>query len=190
MNRLSILKTMLPPMIPLLVFILADEIWGTEVGIVVALATGIAEYAYVFIKEHRSDRFILADTALLVVLGGISILLENAVFFKLKPAFIEIIFCVIIGISVFSDKNILLQMSKRYMKGMEINEKGVEKMRRTFKDMFWIFSAHTLLVIYSAFFMSERAWAFISTALFYIVFGVYIAFDIIRVKRQKSKISS
>ncbi|HPS29542.1 MAG TPA: septation protein IspZ [bacterium] len=187
MNRYAILKTMLPPMIPLLVFILADEIWGTKVGIIVALVSGIIEYIYVLIKEKRSDRFILADTLLLVVLGGVSILLENAVFFKLKPALIEAIFCVILGISVFSDKNILLQMTKRYMKGMELNEKGVEKMRRTFRNLFWIFSAHTLLVIYSAFFMSERAWAFISTALFYIIFGIYFVFEILLMKYTAKK---
>ncbi|HNW81712.1 MAG TPA: septation protein IspZ [bacterium] len=187
MNRYAILKTMLPPMIPLLVFILADEIWGTKVGIIVALVSGIIEYIYVLIKEKRSDRFILADTLLLVVLGGVSILLENAVFFKLKPALIEAIFCVILGISVFSDKNILLQMTKRYMKGMELNEKGVEKMRRTFRNLFWIFSFHTLLVIYSAFFMSERAWAFISTALFYIIFGIYFVFEILLMKYTAKK---
>lgn len=187
MNRFAIFKTMLPPMLPLLVFILADEIWGTKVGIIVALVCGIVEYIYVLIKERRSDRFILADTVLLVVLGGVSILFENAVFFKLKPALIEMIFCVILGISVFSDKNIILQMTKRYMKGMELNEKGVEKMRLTFRNMFWIFSAHTLLVIYSAFFMSERAWAFISTALFYIIFGIYFVFEILLMKYTAKK---
>lgn len=182
MNRYAVLKTMLPPMIPLLVFIMADEIWGTKVGIIVALVCGIAEYMYIFIKESRSDRFVLADTALLVVLGGISIFLENAVFFKLKPALIEAIFCVILGISVFSDKNLILQMTGRYMKGIEIHEKAVERMRVMLRDLFWIFTLHTFLIVYSAFFMSERAWAFISTALFYIIFGIYFVLDIIKLK--------
>ena len=186
MNRFAILKTMLPSLLPLLVFILADEIWGSEVGIVVALVVGVAEFIFIWIRENRADKFVLADTALLVILGGVSLLLENAVFFKLKPALIGVIFCIILGFSAFSKKNILLMMSKRYMKGVEINESAVEKMRKSTRNMFWIFSFHTALVTYSAFFMSERAWAFISTALFYILFGVYFAFEIIRGKIENS----
>lgn len=186
MNRFTILKTMLPSLLPLLVFILADEIWGTKVGIVVALIFGIAEFIYIRIRENRSDKFVLADTALLVALGGVSLLLENAIFFKLKPAFIGIIFCVILGFSAFSKRNILLMMSKRYMKGVEIDEYVVEKMRISTRNMFWIFSFHTALVAYSAFFLSERAWAFISTGLFYIIFGVYFAFEIIQGKMKKN----
>ena len=186
MNRFTILKTMLPSLLPLLVFILADEIWGSEVGIVVALVFGVAEFIFIWVREHRADKFVLADTALLVVLGGVSLLLENAVFFKLKPAFIGVIFCIILGFSAFSKNNILLMMSKRYMKGMEIDERAVEKMRISTRNMFWIFSFHTVLVTYSAFFMSERAWAFISTGLFYILFGVYFAFEIIRGKIKKN----
>jgi len=186
MNRFAILKTMLPSLLPLLVFILADEIWGSEVGIVVALVVGVAEFIFIWIRENRADKFVLADTALLVILGGVSLLLENAVFFKLKPALIGVIFCIILGFSAFSKKNILLMMSKRYMKGVEINESAVEKMRKSTRNMFWIFSFHTALVTYSAFFMSERAWAFISTALFYILFGVYFAVEIVRGKLKNS----
>ena len=184
MNRFAILKTMLPSLLPLLVFILADEIWGTTIGIIVALVFGAAEFVYIYIRENRADRFVLGDTALLVALGGVSLLLENAIFFKLKPAFIGAIFCIILGVSVFSKKNILLQMSKRYMKGVELTEHAVAKMTATFKNLFWIFSFHTLLVTYSAFFMSERAWAFISTVLFYILFGLYFLFDFVRNRRS------
>jgi intracellular septation protein A len=176
---------MLPSLLPLLVFILADEIWGSEIGIVVALVFGVAEFIFIWVREQRADKFVLADTALLVVLGGVSLLLENAVFFKLKPAFIGVIFCVILGFSAFSKNNIMLMMSKRYMKGVEIDERAAEKMRKSTRNMFWIFSFHTALVAYSAFFLSERAWAFISTALFYIIFGVYFVFEIVRGKARK-----
>ena len=41
MNRLELIKRMLPGLLPILIFILADEIWGTTVGIYVAVAVGI-----------------------------------------------------------------------------------------------------------------------------------------------------
>lgn len=179
MNRFSFLKTLLPALIPLIVFIIADEIWGTKIGILVALAVGSGEFIFIYIREKRMDRFVLIDTFMLMALGGISILLDNAIFFKLKPAFIQTLFCVILGISVFSRKNLILLMSQRYMKGIQLNEVALRRMSITFRNMFWIFSAHTMLIVYSAFYLPEKAWAFISTALFYIIFGIYYLSEIL-----------
>jgi len=188
LNRSDLLKKLLPGFIPLFVFIAADEIWGTKVGLIVAVAVGIAELCYTLIKERRFDTFILLDTALLVVLGGISLLLENEIFFKIKPAIIEAILCVILAVSSFTRIDIVGGMSKRYMKGIEMNEAVLKKFRETLKVMFCIFSAHTLLVVYSAFFMSKEAWAFISGGLFYILFGIYFLFEFIQQKRKNKQV--
>lgn len=179
MNRFALLKTLLPGLLPLIVFILADEIWGTRIGLVVALVFGVLEFFYTLIREHRADRFILADTLLLIVMGGISLLLDNAIFFKLKPAIIEAIFCVILGISVFSGKNLMLMMTRRYLKGVQFPQAALDRMRVSIRNMFWIFLVHTALVAYAAFCMTEESWAFISTALFYIVFGVYFLLELL-----------
>ncbi|MCF8362132.1 MAG: hypothetical protein K9G70_05865 [Prolixibacteraceae bacterium] len=46
MKRSDLLKKLLPGFIPLFVFIAADEIWGTKIGLVIALAVGMAELVY------------------------------------------------------------------------------------------------------------------------------------------------
>ncbi|MFA9392006.1 MAG: septation protein IspZ [Prolixibacteraceae bacterium] len=184
MKRSDLIKKLLPGFIPLFVFIAADEIWGTKVGLIVALVVGLLELMYTYIKEKRFDRFILMDTALLMALGGVSILLDNDIFFKLKPAIIEVIMCVILALSAFTRIDIVGGMSQRYLKGIEMNEAVQQQFKRTLKMMFWIFSGHTLLVVYSAFFMSKEAWAFISGGLFYILFGVYFAYEYLQQKRK------
>lgn len=85
MSRIELLKKLLPGFIPLFVFIAADEIWGTKAGLIVAVAVGIAEMVWVAAREKRLDTFILFDTLLLVVLGAVSILLENDLFFSIPP---------------------------------------------------------------------------------------------------------
>jgi isopentenyldiphosphate isomerase/intracellular septation protein A len=187
MKRSDLLKKLLPGFIPLFVFIAADEIWGTKVGLIVALAVGSAELIYTYIKEKRFDKFVLLDTALLVALGGVSLLLHNDIFFKIKPAVVEAILCVILAISAFTRIDIVGGMSQRYMKGIEINDQVQRKFKQTIKAMFWIFSAHTLLVVYSAFFMSKEAWAFISGGLFYIIFGVYFVYELVHQRRKSMK---
>jgi isopentenyldiphosphate isomerase/intracellular septation protein A len=187
-NRTDLIKKLLPGFIPLFVFIIADEIWGTRIGLAVALAIGILELAYTFIKEKRFDKFILLDTGLLVVLGGISILLDNDIFFKIKPAIIEAILCVILALSAFTRIDIVGGMTQRYMKGIEMNDAVMKKFKQTLSTMFWIFTVHTLLVVYSSFYMSKEAWAFISGGLFYILFGIYFLYEFLQAKRKRKAI--
>lgn len=188
MDRRKILLQLLPGFIPLFAFILADEIWGTKVGLIVAIATGIVELAWYWFKDRKFDKFILLDTSLIVGLGLVSILLENEVFFKIKPALIGVLMCAILGISVFTPSNILLNMSKRYMKGISFNDKQYLQFKNNMQAMFWLFSAYTALVFYSVWFMSDAAWAFISGGLFYILFGAYFLYEFVRNKLAQRKL--
>jgi isopentenyldiphosphate isomerase/intracellular septation protein A len=173
--NLSFFKKLIPGLIPLLIFIIAEEIWGTRVGLYVALATGIGELGFYWIKDKKIDSFIILDTLLLLVLGGVSIALENDIFFKIKPALIELILLAIIGFSLWGPKNIIMAMSQRYMGEMVLDEGQERMMRINMMVMFWITALHIILVLYSAEYMSKEAWAFISGGLYYILFGIWFA---------------
>lgn len=184
MRRIDLIKKLLPGFIPLFIFIAADEIWGTKVGLMVALAVGLLEMLMIYFREKRFDRFVLIDTALLVVMGGISLILENDIFFKLKPFIIEAILCVILGLSAFSKIDLVGGMTQRYMKGIEMSDQVRDQFKRMLRSLFLIFSVHTLLVLYSAIFMSKEAWAFISGGLFYLIFAVYFVYEMVMQKRK------
>ena len=185
MSRTELLKKLLPGFIPLFVFIAADEIWGTKIGLFIAIAVGILEMVWVRLKEKRFDKFILFDTLLLVVLGAVSIILDNDIFFKLKPGLIELILVAVLAVSAFSQVNIIGLMGQRFLKDTQFNEAQMAQMRKSMKYLFYIFAAHTLLVFYATFFMSKEAWAFISGGLFYILFGVYFLVELFRQKRKQ-----
>ncbi|HNX23655.1 MAG TPA: septation protein IspZ [Spirochaetota bacterium] len=194
MPLMMMLKQMLPGLLPLFIFMVADEIWGTRTGLCVAVIFGVAELIITRIKDGKYDRFIIFDTAFLVILGLISILLENDIFFKLKPALMELILCAIIAVSAFSPSNLVLAMSQRYMKNMKVtlNEAGIKAMKRMLKIILLILSLHTILTVYSAFYMSNEAWLFISGGLFYIIFAVMFTGQILyyKIKLWRAKQSS
>lgn len=177
MNLKQLFIKLLPGLLPLFVFIAADEIWGTKIGLLVAIGVGIAELVIIWVKEKRFDKFVLFDTALIVGLGLVSILLDNDVFFKLKPAIIGVLVCLLLGVSVFTPQNFVFAMSKRYFKGVEFTDDQYNQLMRSLRIMFFIFVFHTALVFYSVWFMSKEAWAFISGGLFYILIGVYFAVE-------------
>ena len=185
MNKMDLLKALAPGFLPLIIFILADSIWGTRIGLIVAVVVGILELVLSYIKEKTLDKFILLDLGLIVLLGVISIIFENDIFFKLKPALIELLFCVILGISVFSPINIMMMISRRYMKNISLSETQQKQFTRNLRALFYIFIFHTLLIIYSAFFMSKGVWAFVSGGLFYILFAVYFVYEFFRARRKQ-----
>ena len=187
MKKIDILKSLLPGLLPLIVFIVADSLWGTKIGLIIAVSIGILEITYSWVREKFIDKFVLLDIGLIIILGIVSIILDNPIFFKLKPALIELIFCAVIAISVFSPVNVMLLMTKRYMKNIDIDENAIKEMNRNLKVILIIFIIHTGLIIYSAFMMSKEAWAFISGGLFYIIFGIYFVVELGRKKITSKK---
>jgi len=185
MSRIELLKKLLPGFIPLFVFIAIDEIWGTRAGLIAALAIGVAEMVWIWIQEKRFDKFVLFDTGLLLVLGSVSLLLDNDIFFKLKPGLVELILCAVLAVSAFSKLNIIGLMTQRYMKDMELNEQQMVQFRKTMQLMFFVFLVHTVLVFYAAFYMSDGAWAFISGGLFYILFAVVFGYEFVKQKLNR-----
>jgi isopentenyldiphosphate isomerase/intracellular septation protein A len=183
----SLLKKMLPGLIPLFIFILADEIWGTTTGLYVALGFGVAELLFYLIRDKIIDKFILLDTGLLLVLGVISIALENDLFFKIKPALIECILLFVIGFSLWGPKNLIMTMTQRYMGDIHFDPEQEKAMRINMSAMFWITAVHILLVLFSAAYMSKEAWLFISGGLYYIFFAIYFIYIFIigRLKNRR-----
>ena len=187
MSKSELLKKLLPGFIPLFVFMAIDEIWGTRAGLAAALVIGVGEMGWIWFQEMRFDRFVLLDTGLLVVLGSVSIVLDNDIFFKLKPGLVELILCVVLAVSAFSKLNIVGLMTQRYMKDMELNDQQMAQFRKTMKLMFVVFFVHTILVFYSAFYLSNEAWAFISGGLFYILFALVFVVEFIKQKMKFRK---
>lgn len=171
--NLSFLKKLLPGLLPLFIFILADEIWGTDVGLYVALGFGSGEFLFYWVRDKKIDRFILVDTILLIVFGIVSIVLENDLFFKIKPALIECILLIIIAFSLWGPRNLIMTLSQRYLGKMQLNADMEKAMRLNMIAIFWMTLVHITLVLYSARYMSKEAWVFISGGLYYIFFVVY-----------------
>lgn len=174
MNQLGLLKKMLPGLLPIIIFIIADEIWGTQIGLIVAVILGVLQLIYFAIKDKKLEKFVLMDTLLIVGMGGVSIILHNDIFFKLKPAIIELILAAVLAYSLFSKNNLMLNMSKRYIKDLQTNEAQEAMMKKSIRNMLIILIIHLIILIYSSFWMSTEAWAFVSTGLFYIMlFGYF-----------------
>jgi isopentenyldiphosphate isomerase/intracellular septation protein A len=184
-DRKTLLKNFSIGFLPLLIFIVADELFGLTVGLAVAVGFGILELCLSYLRSKRIDKFVLFDTGLIIVLGFISLILQNDIFFKIKPGLIGIILVLLLGITSFSQNPILIKMSGRYMQGMQLSAEQLGVMQKMMRRLFFLFSFHTILVFYSAFYMSKEAWAFISGGLFYLLIGGMAGFEFLQALFQR-----
>jgi len=187
MIKSTLLRDLIPGLLPLLVFIIADEIWGTIIALYIAIGFSFAELLITFIRSGRFEKFILFDVGILILLGLVSVALDNEVFFKLKPVVIEAILLIIIGFSGYGRKNYMLEMSGRYFKHVKLHPSAFVKLNKNLRVLFWIILAHALLALFSVFFMSTRAWGFISGVLLYILILLYFSFEILNTYLQNRR---
>jgi isopentenyldiphosphate isomerase len=120
-------------------------------------------------------------------LGGIAVLLKDDIFFKLKPALINLIFSALLGYSAYGKHNLLLSYSKRFAGDISLTAEAETKMQHMVKLLFWIMLAYTGLIIYSAFMMSKEAWAFISGGLLYVIFAIFFLIQFLTNKRKSTQ---
>lgn len=183
-NRLSLLKQLIPGLLPLIVFIAVDEIWGTKEGLIVAMVIGAAELIYGFAKGQKPDKFILLDLGLIMGMGGVSLLLDNDFFFKLKPVIIGFIMAIMMGVAAYLPGNILLDMSKRYMKGIEIDPWQQWEFKKSLKVLFWLILTHTVVTLFISLYGSTRIWGLWSGPGFFVLFGIFMGIEFLRKKQQ------
>ncbi|MBR8537715.1 NUDIX domain-containing protein [Carboxylicivirga sediminis] len=188
MNKAQLLKQLLPGFLPIIVFIIVDEIWGTIYGLIVAIIIGISELLIEYTKSKKLERFILVDVGLIIALGLVSILLDNELFFMLKPGIISLIMTGLVGFSVFTKQNLMLQMSQRYMKKVTINPYQVWLMQQSMKRIFWLLLVYSLATIAASFLDDTRLWKFLASAGFIVVAGIFLAFEWWQKKRESKQL--
>jgi isopentenyldiphosphate isomerase/intracellular septation protein A len=190
MNPMLLLKSLLPGLLPLVVFIAADSIFGETVGLAVGIATGLIEFVYTLIKEKHADPFVAADTILLAVAGGLSLVLQNDLFFKIKPAIIELVMALAMGAMLLLPPSYLKGYIGKTLKGIVIPDEALPSMKKGLGLMLLALAAHIGLTFYAAFALSTAAWGFISGGLLYILFAAVAIFQFASAKLGSRRAAS
>src|SRR3954470_12476797 len=75
--------------LPVIAFSVIEDRFGTLWGLVAGMGFGVGEIAYEWIKQRKVDAFTWAGNGMLLVLGGVSLVTNEGIWFKLQPAIIE-----------------------------------------------------------------------------------------------------
>ncbi len=184
-----IFSKLLPGLLPLIVYFIADEFLGPEIGIAVALGFGIVQLFYIRFRQKKWDRFVLFDTALLIVLGVVSFLLEDESLIYWKFVFMDLMLIGFILFSLLSKRNLFLLMSKRYVGDIDMNDAQKRVMNMNLWAFLVIAGIHAALTSFSIVFLSSAETLFIGGTLLYILLGVWIVFIFVYQRLKRSATS-
>lgn len=162
--------------VPLIILIVAEWIWGMKVGLWVALAYGVLELAYFGIKYRRFEKATIADIGLIVGLGAVALLLEGETLEKIKPLIYLAIMLLLIGVSAFSKHNIMLAASARMMKGKVFSPFELYRMESTMRSMFYWLFAYFIILLISILFLPENITDFFNGTAIYLAIGSYFIY--------------
>jgi len=120
-------------------------------------------------------------------LRALSLVLRDEIFFKLKPAIIEIVLAGAMGAMLALPVSYLKGYIGRQLRGIAIPDAALPSMKKSLGVMLGVIIAHAALTVYASFAMSTAAWGFISGGLLYILFGVYAVGQFASAKLKASR---
>ena len=173
-------KSLLPSLLLIAIYFVADEFFGPIAGSLVALLSGIIEFIYTRYREKICNWNILWLTLFFCVPGIISMISTNSMTARLQPAIMETGLCVLTGLFAFSriDLTTILPVGSR--KHIQVSEPQLNSMRHLIKLLFYLLSLHTLLSYSALLFASDKANDFISKDLLYILLALFFTSLFIR----------
>jgi len=186
-NR-KLLYQFLPGLIPLFIFIIADEIWGTKVGLLVALLVGVLELGWEYYRNRKIEKFVLIDLCLIISMGLVSLWLENDLFFKLKPAVISTILLIILGVAVMRPQMMIQTIGARYLKEQVFNPYQTWIMQKSMRNLWVVTLIYTITLFAVTIWGSTLWWGFTNGPGFMIIYGLYFLIEFYIKKSQQKRL--
>lgn len=184
--------------IPVVVFTIIEEKYGTYWGLVAGMAFGVGEICYEKWTQKKVDTITWIGNGLLLGMGAISLFTSEGIWFKLQPALIELFMAGLLMISTLVGRPFLLMMAKRQGTFTQTPEPLRPLIEKKFSGLNFrigvFFLAHAILATWAALYWSTRAWAILKgvglTASLIVYMGIEVVLLRTRMKREMAKITS
>lgn len=170
--------------LPALAYWYLEENYPIRVAITGGLALAILEisFEYFYTKHiHTLSKF---NFFLILFLGGISLVGDEGIWFKLQPAFTGVGIAAFMVIRLIRGNGLMLEMMESFPNKPQVPDFIFKTME---KHMVVLFGGYGLFMVFVALRLSTDYWLFFKTAGFYIVFGLFAVFEIIAMRFQIKK---
>lgn len=160
-------------LVPVIIFWFFEEKFGTFWGLVCAMVWGIGEASYEYITTKKVQKLTLISTGLVVVLGGVSLLLDKSVYFKFSPVVIEVVFAGFMVWQLKKGNPMFIEMAQKMRPNIVMGDVQKQVFNRLTKALIFLLLVHCVLLSYYALNGTTSQWAFWKGIGFYVLFLVW-----------------
>lgn len=171
--------------LPVVAFALVEEYYGTIGGLIAGVVFGIGELTYEYVRFRKIQGVTVAGNALVIILGGLSLVEGNAVLFKLQPALLLFAFAAFILVSSAIKRPLLVEMSKKQVPHMP--DEARKRLAGMNTRIGFCLAAIGALSAHAAFYWSTPAWAFLKGVGAPAILIAYMGLEIMILRRSARK---
>lgn len=166
-------------LLPVIAFTVIEEKWGTVAGLIAGMVFGTGEIIYELIRYKKVSLITWIGNGLLLLLGGISLISNDGIWFKLQPALFEYgFFIFLFGSWILKKPFLLLMLEKQNPTAPDFLK---QKMSGFTFRLSLFFLGHALIATWAAYKWSTESWALLkgvgltSSMIVYMIFEVIFA---------------
>jgi intracellular septation protein len=172
-------------LLPVIAFTVIEDQYGTIAGLIAGMVFGVGEICFELYKHRRVQKITWIGNGLLLVLGGVSLISDEGIWFKMQPAIMEAAFAIALWVSWFIKKPLIVVLAEQ--QGQKLPEFMKTRMSGMTFRMGIFFAAHAALATWAALYWSSNAWALLKGVGLTVSLIVYMLLEVLYIRRSAMK---
>lgn len=173
-------------LVPVIAFTVIEEKYGVVAGLIAGMAFGFGEIIYELICHGKVATMTWLGNGLLLVLGGISLISSEGLWFKLQPALMEGLFALAMWGSCLIKKPLLVVLAEK--QGQQLPDLVKGKLNGVTWRTGFFFAVHTGLAVWAALAWSTTNWALLKGLGLTLSFILYLGAEVFYLRRTIANI--
>lgn len=169
-------------LLPVIAFTVIEEKYGVIAGLIAGMVFGFGEILFELIRHRKVATMTWIGNGLLLVLGGISLISSEGLWFKLQPAIMEGAFAIAMWGSCLIKKPLLVFLAEK--QGQQLPEPIKKKLGGVTLRTGFFFAIHTGLAIWAALEWTTTNWALLKGLGLTFSFIVYLGAEVFYLRRS------
>lgn len=169
-------------LIPVIAFTVIEEKYGVIAGLIAGMVFGFGEIVFELIRHRKVATMTWIGNGLLLVLGGVSLISSEGLWFKLQPALMEGMFAIAMWASCIIKKPLLVFLAEK--QGQQLPEPIKKKLNGVTWRTGLFFAVHTGLAVWAALEWSTTNWALLKGIGLTVSFIVYLGAEVFYLRRS------
>jgi len=174
-------------LLPIIAFTVIEHSYGIIAGLIAGMLFGLGEIIYEYVTVKKVSTITWIGNGLILGLGGISLVFNEGIWFKLQPAILEFGFFVfLLGSWLMKKPFLKLMIEKQNPEAPDFVKAQLSGM--TLRLSFFML-AHALLATWAALYWTTEAWVFLKGIGLTVSMVIYMALEILwaRLKLKKKE---